>query len=327
MLDPAEARGPVESTPNDRRNPLVELPEPAEAIAARAEVVLVTHLHADHLDDTAVALLAGDRPVLAQPPDAETLRERGFSDVRPVEDALELDGIHVARTGGQHGTGEIARMLAPVSGYVLRAEGEPTVYIAGDTIWCDEVRAAIDEHAPDVIVVNASGARFIEGDPIVMTAEDVATVARHAPGARSSPSTWRRSTTASSRAAPCATCRSACPRTAPRCRRQARADKPREPFLAHRSLDLAGQPGSRHRSLVSVGLSTLGKGRHERSPRRRRRLGRRTRPVALGTRWRTASTTTRWRTRCRSITSPTSRTSRPLRTGRPPVTPRRPLRR
>ncbi len=227
MLDPAEARGPVANTPNDRRNPLVELPEPAEDVAARAEIVLVTHLHADHLDDTAVALLQGDRPVLCQPEDAETLRERGFTDVRPVEGALEVDGIQVARTGGQHGTGEIAEMLAPVSGFVLRAEGEPTVYIAGDTIWCDEVRDALDEHAPDVVVVNASGARFTEGDPIVMTAEDVATVARHVSRRGSSPSTSRRSTTASSRAARIATCRSACPRTAPRCRPRARADEAR----------------------------------------------------------------------------------------------------
>ena len=184
MLDPAGARPAVPNTPNDRRNPLVELPEPAEAIAERAEVLLVTHLHADHLDETAVALLAGDRPLLCQPPDVETLRERGFTDVRPVEDTVQLDALQVSRTGGQHGTGEIAEMLAPVSGFVLRAEGEPTVYVAGDTIWCDEVRAALDEHAPDVVVVNASGARFTEGDPIVMTAEDVATVARHAPDAQ-----------------------------------------------------------------------------------------------------------------------------------------------
>src|SRR6476619_3501968 len=107
MLDPAGARGPVENTPNDRRNPLVELPEPAEAIAGRAEVVLVTHLHADHLDDTAVTLLAGDRPVVCQPPDVGTLRERGFSDLRPVERTLALDRIVIARTGGRHGTGEI----------------------------------------------------------------------------------------------------------------------------------------------------------------------------------------------------------------------------
>jgi len=184
MLDPAEARGPVANTPNDRRNPLVELPEPAEDVAARAEIVLVTHLHADHLDDTAVELLAGDRPVLCQPEDAEALRGRGFTDARPVEGALELDGIQVARTGGQHGTGEIAEMLAPVSGFVLRADGEPTVYVAGDTIWCDEVHDAIDAHAPDVVVVNAGGARFNEGDPIVMTADDVVAVARHAPDAR-----------------------------------------------------------------------------------------------------------------------------------------------
>jgi L-ascorbate metabolism protein UlaG (beta-lactamase superfamily) len=183
MLDPAGARGPVANTPNDRRNPLVELPEPAEAIADGVDALLVTHLHADHLDETAVGLLAGELPVLAQPPDAGTLRERGFSDVRPVEGTLELGGITVTRTGGRHGTGKIAELLAPVSGFVLRAEGEPTLYVAGDTIWCEEVRAALDEHAPDVVVVNASGARFNEGDPIVMTADDVVAVAEHAPGA------------------------------------------------------------------------------------------------------------------------------------------------
>ena len=87
-------------------------------------------------------------------------------------------------------------MLAPVSGFVLARAGEPSLYVAGDTVWCDEVAAALDAHRPDVVVVNAGGARFTEGDPITMTADDVAAVAAHAPGARSSPSTWRRSTTA-----------------------------------------------------------------------------------------------------------------------------------
>jgi L-ascorbate metabolism protein UlaG (beta-lactamase superfamily) len=182
MLDPAEARPPVANTPNDRRNPLVELPEPAEAIAGRAEIVLVTHLHADHLDETAVRLLAGARPVICQPEDTATLHDRGFTDVRPVGRTLALERIVIARTEGRHGTGAIAEALAPVSGFVLRADGEPTVYVAGDTIWCDEVRAAIDAHDPDVVVVNASGARFVEGDPIVMTADDVVTTARHARG-------------------------------------------------------------------------------------------------------------------------------------------------
>ena len=183
MLDPAEARGPVANTPNDRRNPLVELPEPAEDVAARAEIVLVTHLHADHLDDTAVRLLEPRLPLACQPPDEATLRERGFADVRPVAGGIDLCGIGVARTGGRHGTGEIGARMGPVSGFVLRAPGEPELYVAGDTIWCDEVEDALAEHGPDVVVVNAGAARFLEGDPIIMDAGDVIETARAAPRA------------------------------------------------------------------------------------------------------------------------------------------------
>ena len=42
----------------------------------------------------------------------------------------------------------------------------------------------LDEHRPDVVVVNASGARFTGGDPIVMDADDVVAVARRVPAAR-----------------------------------------------------------------------------------------------------------------------------------------------
>ena len=156
--------------------------------------------------------------MLCQPEDVATLRERGFTDVRPVEDALEWRRRAASRApAAQHGTGEIAEMLAPVSGFVLRADGEPTVYVAGDTIWCDEVRAALDEHAPDVVVVNAGGARFIEGDPIVMTAEDVAAVARHAPGRAVVAVHLEAINHCLEPRSAYATCRSACPRTAPRC--------------------------------------------------------------------------------------------------------------
>jgi L-ascorbate metabolism protein UlaG (beta-lactamase superfamily) len=63
--------------------------------------------------------------------------------------------------------------MGEVSGYVLRAPGEPALYVAGDTIWCDEVDDALAEHQPEVVVVNAGGARFEHGDPIIMDADDV----------------------------------------------------------------------------------------------------------------------------------------------------------
>jgi L-ascorbate metabolism protein UlaG (beta-lactamase superfamily) len=184
MLDPAGARPPVENTANPVRNPLVELPEPAEIVLTGLDAALVTHLHRDHFDDTAIRLLPKDLPLFCQPPDADRLRAHGFADVRPVADEVEWDGVRIDRTDGQHGTGRIAEAMAPVSGFVLAAPGEPVLYVAGDTIWCDEVAAALDRHRPDVVVVNAGAARFLEGDPIVMTADGVVTVARHAPDAR-----------------------------------------------------------------------------------------------------------------------------------------------
>jgi L-ascorbate metabolism protein UlaG (beta-lactamase superfamily) len=71
--------------------------------------------------------------------------------------------------------------MAPVSGFVVRAEGSPTLYMAGDTVWCPEVEEALDAHDPDVVVVNAGAAQLLEGDPITMTAEDVARVCRALP--------------------------------------------------------------------------------------------------------------------------------------------------
>src|SRR5262249_43778646 len=74
QLDPQGARDPVPGTPNPRPTPLVDLPEPAEALVEGLDAVLVTHLHGDHFDATARRLLPSGVPLLCQPPDAERLR-------------------------------------------------------------------------------------------------------------------------------------------------------------------------------------------------------------------------------------------------------------
>jgi L-ascorbate metabolism protein UlaG (beta-lactamase superfamily) len=150
---------------------------------ANVDAVLVTHMHSDHFDDTAERALPRSLPLACQPEDASQFREMAFEDVRPVDERIDLLGVAVSRTAGRHGTGEIGEAMAPVSGFVLSAAGEPTLYVAGDTIWCDEVREALSEHSPAIVVVNAGGARFKSGDPITMTPADVIAVAEATPSA------------------------------------------------------------------------------------------------------------------------------------------------
>ena len=175
MLDEVGARPPVENSPNPRRNPLVPLPFPAEAIVRGLDAVVVTHLHRDHFDETAAHLLPRDVPVFCQPEDAATLEARGFL-ARPVAESVEWDSVRLTRTRARHGRGADAERLGPVSGFVL---GD--VYVAGDTIWCPEVEEAIATHRPRVAVANGSGARFVAGGPIVMTADDVRKVVARVP--------------------------------------------------------------------------------------------------------------------------------------------------
>ena len=184
MLSDAGAMPAIENSPQPRPNPLVPLPCPPTDVVSGVEAVLVTHTHRDHWDDAAIQYVPKDLPLFCQPEDFPKMEAVHFLNAAPVHEAKNWSKICITRTGGRHGTGEIARKLAPVSGYVLQNAGEPTVYIAGDTIWCDEVADAIRQFQPKVIVVNAGGARFLQGDPITMTAQDVIQVARRAPHAK-----------------------------------------------------------------------------------------------------------------------------------------------
>ena len=57
------------------------------------------------------------------------------------------------------------------------------VYIAGDTVWCDEVKEVLELQRPEVVVVNAGAAQFNSGGVITMDVADVLSVAKAAPDA------------------------------------------------------------------------------------------------------------------------------------------------
>jgi L-ascorbate metabolism protein UlaG (beta-lactamase superfamily) len=186
MFSAAEAWDPVSNSANPRRNPMVELPMQSDELEDTLDAlaaVFVTHIHADHWDDPAKEQLDKDLPIFCQPNDIDDIKEAGFSEVT-ADSGIEWEGLNISITGGRHGTGEVAERIGPVSGFVIKSRSEPSLYIAGDTVWCPEVGSALQMHQPDVIVVNAGAAQFIDSDPITMDAQDVIQVANAAPQAQ-----------------------------------------------------------------------------------------------------------------------------------------------
>lgn len=170
MLAEAGVMPPIPNSPNDRRNPLVERPDTDLSYDA----VVVTHRHRDHFDDAAREFLDRDVPLFCHPEEADEFREEGFDDVRPLDIHQSFGNVILTPTPARHGHGELAKQMAPVLGVVFEA-GE-SLYLAGDTVWYDEVAETIDAYDFDAIVVNSGAAQFVEGDPITMDIDDVRAV-------------------------------------------------------------------------------------------------------------------------------------------------------
>lgn len=177
VLSEAGSMTPIKKVPNQKYNPLVALPISIDNIT-NCDAVLITHTHSDHFDEAAAKLLPKSIPIFCQPEDEIKLQSYGFSDVHPINDNYIWNNIHFNRTKGKHGHGLIAMKMAPVSGFVVSSQGEPTIYIAGDTVWCKEVKKSIKKFKPEIVICNCGGAQLSFGRPITMTTKDIHEICR-----------------------------------------------------------------------------------------------------------------------------------------------------
>jgi L-ascorbate metabolism protein UlaG (beta-lactamase superfamily) len=180
MLAPKDAYKPFADL---ARNPTIELPFQVEEIVKGIESVVVTHNHPDHFDKAASAALPKGIPVFCQPGDEVRMTEDGFRNVIPVEKSHTWEGITITRTGGQHGKGKVLEFIGKVSGFVFQANGEPTVYWVGDSIWCEPVENAIKRFKPDIIITHSGGAKMPGFEFIIMDAEQTLNTVNASPEA------------------------------------------------------------------------------------------------------------------------------------------------
>jgi L-ascorbate metabolism protein UlaG (beta-lactamase superfamily) len=165
------------------KNPLVDLPCTPEEVVSGVEMALISHLHNDHFDALAQELLSKTIPIFCQPGDETQIADKGFQEVMSVKESVTWQGFSLTRTPAQHGTGEWIARMGNVSGFVLQAADEPTVYWAGNTIWYEAVEQVLAAAQPDIIIIHSSGAKFGDSDPIVMDAAQTIAVCQAAPSA------------------------------------------------------------------------------------------------------------------------------------------------
>jgi L-ascorbate metabolism protein UlaG (beta-lactamase superfamily) len=128
------------------------------------DIVLLSHdQHADNLDDAGRALLDRAGVVLTTPGGAERLggASRGLAPWESIDVPCPGGGtLRITATPALHGPKAFAHLLADVAGFVLAADGAPTVYVSGDNASLDIVREIGERLGPiDVAILFAGAAQ------------------------------------------------------------------------------------------------------------------------------------------------------------------------
>jgi len=180
MLSAPGELPPVPFTRTLRRNPLTPLPVPIDYFE-QVDAILLTHRHFDHLDKKALSVLNKQIPVFCQPEDSDFLLKAGFVHVYAIDKTHQWFGIQMRRIRGRHAPGFTAKLLGPVSGFIVSTPSEGSIYIVGDCIYTPSIERVFQKYKPDVAVLNTPRAQMLLGTIITMTAEDIVQIAELSP--------------------------------------------------------------------------------------------------------------------------------------------------
>ena len=165
--------------------PLSPLPMSVKLINHNVDVYLCTHVHLDHIGLSPLGKgcegMDRDIPVYAiNRQDADFLEYSGMKDGRVLEERVCFGETELIKVKAIHGT---KKPCCDACGYIFRAPGEKTLYVAGDTVWCEEVAETIRTYRPEIIVTNNCAAMLVDNGRLIMDDEDLAKVCAAAPEA------------------------------------------------------------------------------------------------------------------------------------------------
>jgi L-ascorbate metabolism protein UlaG (beta-lactamase superfamily) len=126
------------------------------ASLGKIDAILISHGHSDHVGDVeAIARLTG-APVVCVFELGMYLGSKGMKDVRDmgIGGTQVVAGLRVTMTNAVHSgswvDGGQITYLGGATGFVVREEGMPTIYFAGDTALFGDMKMIRDLYAPSV---------------------------------------------------------------------------------------------------------------------------------------------------------------------------------
>ena len=146
------------------------------------DLVLLSHdQHPDNLDTLGRELLPTAELVLSTPAAAQ--RIDAVTAIEPWQ-SRRVGTVRVTAVPARHGAPGMETIAGPVTGFILRAAGWPTVYISGDNASVGIAEEIAERFSIEVALLFCGAARMPgETTPLTLTAADAVLVARAMPAA------------------------------------------------------------------------------------------------------------------------------------------------
>ncbi|WP_166867904.1 MULTISPECIES: MBL fold metallo-hydrolase [unclassified Salinibacterium] len=133
---------------------------PASVVEPVDAVLLSHHAHADNLDTTGREF-AMNAPVVLSTPEAEAELGSPVVGMRPWQ-TYRLGDVTITALPGSHGPRIMRPLIGPVTGFMLSAPGEPSVFVSGDNSSLALIRESAKRlGGADLAVLFAGAARVM----------------------------------------------------------------------------------------------------------------------------------------------------------------------